>query len=32
VKAGKPHRKYPKDVIILEEKDVPEFLLNLHSS
>jgi predicted AAA+ superfamily ATPase len=32
VKAGKPHRKYPKDVIILEEKDVPEFLLNLRSS
>jgi uncharacterized protein len=31
VKAGKPHRKYPKDVIILEEKDVPEFLLNLRS-
>jgi predicted AAA+ superfamily ATPase len=32
VKVGKPHRKYPKSVIILEEKDVPDFLLNLYSS
>lgn len=29
VKAGKPHRKYPKNVLILEEKDIPEFLIKL---
>ncbi|MEM2184714.1 MAG: ATP-binding protein [Candidatus Methanomethylicia archaeon] len=29
VKAGKPHRKYPKNTIILEEEDIPEFLLNI---
>ena len=29
VKAGKPHRKYPKDVKILEEEDLPGFLLRL---
>lgn len=29
IKAGKPHRRYPRDVIILEEEDIPEFLLNL---
>jgi predicted AAA+ superfamily ATPase len=26
VKAGKPHRKYPKDVIILDEGNLPVFL------
>jgi predicted AAA+ superfamily ATPase len=26
VKAGKPHRKYPKDVIILDEENLPVFL------
>ena len=31
VKAGKLHRKYPKSVIILEEEDVPEFLLKLEN-
>ncbi len=29
VKAGKAHRRYPKNVTVLEEKDLPEFLLNL---
>ncbi len=29
VKAGKPHRRYSKDVIILDEKDIPIFLLDL---
>ena len=29
VKAGKPHRKYPKNVVVLEEQNIPEFLLNL---
>ncbi len=29
VKAGKPHRKYPKNVIILKEKNIPEFLFSL---
>ena len=29
VKASKPHRKYPKDVIILEEDDIPRFLIEL---
>jgi predicted AAA+ superfamily ATPase len=29
VKAGKPHKKYPKNVVVLEESDIPEFLLNL---
>ena len=29
VKAGKPHRKYPRNVIILGKEDLPEFLLKL---
>ena len=29
VKAGKPHRKYPKGVRILEEQDIPKFLVEL---
>ncbi|RLJ00171.1 MAG: ATP-binding protein [Candidatus Aenigmatarchaeota archaeon] len=29
VKAGKPHRKYPKNVLVLEEKEIPEFLISL---
>jgi len=29
VKAGKAHRRYPKDVIVLEREDVPLFLLGL---
>ncbi len=29
VKAGKPHRKYPKKVIVLSKKDIPKFLLSL---
>jgi len=29
VKAGKPHRKYPRNVIILEREDIPEFLIKL---
>jgi predicted AAA+ superfamily ATPase len=31
IKAGKPHRKYPKNVIILDEEDIPEFILKLKS-
>ena len=26
VKAGKPHRRYPRDVIVLDEEDFPSFL------
>jgi len=29
VKAGKPHRKYPRNVITLEREDIPEFLIKL---
>ena len=29
VKAGKPHRKYPRNVKILDEEDLPRFLLEL---
>ncbi len=29
VKAGKPHRRYPKDVLVLSEHDIPRFLLDL---
>ena len=29
VKAGKPHRKYPKNVLVLDKKDIPMFLANL---
>jgi len=29
VKAGKPYRKYPRNVIILGKEDLPEFLLKL---
>jgi len=29
VKAGKPHRRYPKNVIIVDEENMGEFLLNL---
>lgn len=29
VKAGKPHRKYPKGVEVLEEEDIPRFILEL---
>ena len=29
VKAGKPHRKYPRNVVILEREDIPEFLIKL---
>jgi predicted AAA+ superfamily ATPase len=29
VKAGKPHRRYPRDVTVLSEEDIPAFLLNL---
>ncbi|MEM0118018.1 MAG: hypothetical protein QXV32_06185 [Conexivisphaerales archaeon] len=28
VKAGRPHRTYPKGVIILKENDIPKFLAN----
>jgi hypothetical protein len=29
VKAGKPHRRYPKNVLVLEEEDIPGFLIEL---
>ena len=29
VKAGKPHRKYPKNVKILDEENIPRFLMEL---
>lgn len=29
VKAGKPHRMYPKGVILLEREDIPLFLAQL---
>lgn len=29
VKAGKAHRRYPRGVVVLEEEDIPEFLLGL---
>ena len=29
VKAGKPHRKYPKGVRVLEEQEIPMFLIKL---
>ena len=29
VKAGKPHRKYPKNVKILDEESIPRFLMEL---
>lgn len=32
VKTGKPHRRYPRNVIILSDEDVPLFLLDLWSS
>ena len=31
VKAGKPHRKYPRNVIILTENEIPKFLIDLFS-
>ena len=30
VKAGKPHRKYPKSVILLDEEEIPRFLMELN--
>ena len=32
VKAGKTHRRYPKKVKIIEEEDIPFFLLELHKN
>jgi len=29
VKAGKPHGKYPRNVITLEREDIPELLIKL---
>ncbi|RLJ06858.1 MAG: hypothetical protein DRP16_04505 [Candidatus Aenigmatarchaeota archaeon] len=29
VKAGKPHRRYPRNVLVLDEEDLPEFLMRL---
>lgn len=31
VKAGKPHRRYPKNVIVVDEENVVDFLLSLNS-
>ncbi len=30
IKAGKAHRRYPKNVKVLEKDEVPFFLLTLH--
>ena len=32
VKTGKAHRRYPRNVIVLEREDVPFFLLELWES
>ncbi len=32
VKAGKAHRRYPKGVVVLEEEDIPKFLLELEGN
>ncbi|RLI95018.1 MAG: ATP-binding protein, partial [Candidatus Altiarchaeales archaeon] len=29
VKAGKSHRKYPRNVLILDEEDLPRFLMEM---
>ncbi|ADC66531.1 DEXX-box atpase [Ferroglobus placidus DSM 10642] len=29
VKAGKPHRRYPRDVIVLSDEEIPKFLIEL---
>ena len=29
VKAGKPHRRYPKNVLVLNEEEIPKFLIEL---
>ncbi len=29
IKAGKPHRRYPRGVKVLEKEDVPKFLCRL---
>ncbi len=29
VKAGKPHRRYPKRILVLDEEDIPRFLIEL---
>ncbi|MHA1860383.1 MAG: ATP-binding protein, partial [Candidatus Asgardarchaeia archaeon] len=31
VKAGKAHRRYPRDVTVLEKEDIPRFLIELLS-
>ncbi|RLG16572.1 ATP-binding protein [Candidatus Pacearchaeota archaeon] len=31
VKAGKPHRKYPKGVLILDKERIPRFLVDIYS-
>lgn len=28
IKAGKPHRKYPKGILVLDKEDIPKFLLD----
>ena len=32
VKAGKPHRKYPRNVKVLDEEEIPRFLIELFAS
>ena len=29
VKAGKPHRRYPRNVEVVDEQSIPEFLLEI---
>ncbi|RLF79591.1 ATP-binding protein, partial [Thermococci archaeon] len=31
VKAGKAHRRYPRNVVVLEKEDIPRFLIELFS-
>jgi len=32
VKTGKPHRKYPKGIVVLDEEEIPGFLIELFES
>ncbi len=32
VKAGKPHRKYPRNVTVLKKGDIPRFLVDVHTN
>ena len=32
VKAGKPHRRHPRNVVILDEDSIPRFLIEIHTN